>query len=293
VKLGIGLLVAVTALAGARVAKQSLVTTHAEEVSEPFTPTPQAAPFVSLGYREAASDVLFVRLLSYFTDENSNGPAVASLADAIAALDPNFKRIYELGANAMTIARANVDQTVYQRAISLLERGMKRYPDDWHLPYLAGQIYTQDLVTEDPKQRRAWDERGILLIESAIRKPGAPSTAASWAAIMRTRLGQHERAVQGLREMVVLTSDTKTRQRLIDQLAALEEKDRDALALELNESRVRFLKSWYESRKTLPASFFVLLGKRLEPGFDLGVLATGGRDLIGTDESEALEPLGD
>ena len=290
-KLGIGLLVAVTALAGARFAKHSLATTHAAEVSEPFTPTPASAPFVSLGYREAASDVLFVRLLGYISDENSSGPAVANLADAIAALDPNFKRIYELGANAMTIARANVDQTVYQRAISLLERGMKRYPDDWHLPYLAGQIYTQDLQTQDPKQRQAWDERGTLLIEAAIRKPGAPPSAASWAAIMRTRLGQHERAVQGLREMVVLTSDAKTRQRLIDQLAALEEKDRDALALELNESRIRFLKSWYEGRRTVPASFFVLLGKRLELGFDLGDLATGGRDLITAEEPEKLEPL--
>jgi hypothetical protein len=291
VKLGIGLLVAVSAFAGARFAKQSLGTTHAKEIGEPYTPTPGSAPYVSLGYREAASDLLFVRLLGYINDESSSGPAVANLADANVALDPSFKRIYDLGANAMTIARANVDPGVDLRAISLLERGMKRYPEDWLLPYLAGQIYTQDLVTQDPAQRRAWDERGILLIESAIRKPGAPPTAASWAAIMRTRLGQHERAAQGLREMIVLTSDAETRKRLIDQLAALEDKDRDALALELKESRIRFLKSWYDTRRTLPASFFVLLGKRLEPGFDLGDLATGGRDLLGTDEPEKLEPL--
>lgn len=262
-----------------------------EAVAEPFTPSPESAPYVSLGYREAMADYLFVRLIGYFADENSTGPGVANLADAIVALDPNFRRVYELGANAMTIARSNVDQSVYLRAISLLDKGMKRYPGDWRLPYLAGQIYTQDLQTDDPKQRREWDERGTMLIESAIRKPGAPPRAATWAAFMRTKLGQHDRAVQGLREMIVLTSDAETRTRMIEQLAKLEEQDADALAAELDHARIQFLKAWKAERRNLPASFYVLLGKRLEPGFDMGDLATGGRDLIGADEPERLEPI--
>lgn len=290
-KLGIGLLVAVTAIGGARFAKQSIATTHEAAVSEPFTPSPESAPFASLGYREAMADYLFVRLIGYFSDENSSGPAVANLADAIAALDPNFQRIYEMGANAMTIARKNVDQDVYLRAIALIERGRTRFPHDWRLPYLAGQIYTQDLVTEDPKQRREWDERGTLLIESAIRKPGAPARAATWAAFMRTKLGQRERAEQGLREMIMLTSDPETRKRMLDQLAELVEKDSAALELELNGARIAFLKAWKAERRNLPATFYVLLGKRPEPGFDMADLATGGRDLIGTEQLEQLEPL--
>jgi hypothetical protein len=284
-------LVAVTAFAGARFAKDSLATSPREKVETPFTPSPEAAPYFSLGYREAMADYLFVRLIGYFSDQNSTGPAVANLADAIVALDPNFRRVYELGANAMTIARTNVDRDVYLRAISLLERGMKRFPDDWRLPYLAGQIYTQDLQTDDVKQRRDWDERGTLLIESAIRKPGAPPQSATWAAVMRTKLGQHERAVQGLREMIVLTSDSETRKRLIEQLATLEEKDSAALQIELESARIQFLKAWYAERRTVPGSFYVLLGKRLTPGFDMTDLATGGRNVVGADQAEPLEPL--
>lgn len=290
-RISVGLLVAVTAFAGARFARSSLASLPREAVTEPFTPSPHSAPYVSLGYREAMADYLFVRLLGYFSDEDSTGAGVANLADAIVALDPNFRRVYELGANAMTIARSNVDQAVYVRAISLLERGMTRFPDDWRLPYLAGQIYTQDLQTEDADQRRKWDERGTLLVESAIRKPGAPPTAATWAAVMRTKLGQHERAAQGLREMIVLTSDAATRMRMIDQLAKLEEQDAVALRAELESSRIQFLKAWYADRRTVPASFYVLLGRRLTPGFDMADLATGGRDLIGTDEPEPLEPI--
>lgn len=290
-KLGISLLIAVVAFAGARYAKQTIEATQSEETTEPFTPSPAAAPFVSLGYREAASDVLFVRLLGYINDEHSRGPAVANLAEAIATLDPHFLRIYDLGANAMTIARSNVDQDVYLRAIALLEKGMKYAPQDWRLPYLAGQIYTQDLRTEDPQQQRAWTERGLLLIESAIRKPGAPPTAAYWAAITRTKLGQHERAAQGLREMILLTSDRKTRERLLAKLAELEKQDAEALGVELESARIEFLKCWKQDRRDLPASFYVLLGKRVDPSFDLVTLATGGRDLISSVVAEhgALE----
>lgn len=289
----IGLLIAAISLGGARLAKSSISSARRDEVAEPYTPSPASAPFVSLGYREAFADVLFVRLIGYFSDEHSRGPAVASLAETIATLNPRFARIYEMGANAMTIARHDVDQSTYLRAIDLLERGMKEFPGDWHLPYLAGQIYTQDLQTDDANQRREWDERGALLIESAVRKPGAPQQAAAWAAVMRTKLGQHERAAQSLREMILITNNAEARQRMIDQLAKLEDQDADVLRAELGAQRIQFLKAWKRDRRWLPATFYVLLGKRLELGFDLDDLATGGRDLIGTElqrEGE-LEPL--
>lgn len=292
-KWGVSLLIAVVAFGSARIAKHELARRDKESVSEPYTPSPSAAPYVSLGYREALSDVLFVRMLGYFSDDNSSGPAVASLAEAIVALDPKFHRAYELGANAMTIARHDVNESVYLRATALLEKGMHEFPQDWRLPYFAGQIYTQDLQTDDPEQRRKWDERGTLLIESAIRKPGAPTTAAHWATMMRTKLGQHERAVENLKEMILLTNDTAARKRMIEQLAKLEEQDGAALAAELETARLKFVKTWREERRTVPATFYVLLGKRLEPGFDLGDLATGGRDLIGSEQSEPLEPLDD
>lgn len=292
-KWGISLLIVVAAFGTARIAKSELARTEKEGAAAPYTPSPRAAPYVSLGYREAFADVMFVRLLGYFSDENSSGPAVASLAETIVALDPKFHRVYELGANAMTIARHNVDERVYLRATALLDKGMHEFPRDWRLPYFAGQIYTQDLQTTDPAKRREWDERGTLLIESAIRKPGAPPTAANWAAMMRTKLGEHERAVENLKEMILLTNDTKARQRMIDKLAALEEQDAAALATELETLRLKFVKSWREERRSVPATFYVLLGNRLKPGFDLGDLATGGRDLIGAEQPEPLEPLDD
>jgi hypothetical protein len=291
VKLAVGLLIAATALAGARAARTSLSSARSGVIADPYVPSRQAAPYVALGYREAAADVLYVRLVGYFADFNSSADAVAGMAEAIATLDPSFHRIYDMGANAMTLARYGVDQSIYRRAIALLEKGMKEFPTDWKLPYLAGQIYTQDLRSDNPADKRAWDERGTLLIESALRKPGAPQEAANWAAVMRTKLGQHERAVSGLRELILITHDEAQRRRMLEALAQLEEDDSGSVAAEVLEERLKFERTWRAERRTIPQTMFVLLGGRIVPGFDMNALATGGRELLDTSPKEPLEPL--
>jgi tetratricopeptide (TPR) repeat protein len=288
------LLVATLAIGGARVAREAARAGAPEVIAdEPYAPTRDAAPFVSLGYRELFADLLFVRLRGYFGGRDTTANGIAALVEAIVALDPGYRRIYEWGARAITLADRGVDNAAYLRALAVLEAGAQRFPDDWKLPYLAGEIYTQDLQTADPAQRRAWDERGTLLTEAAIRKPDAPAQSATWAATMRTRLGQRQRAIDGLREMLLVTNDDDARARLLDKLAELEQTTRSELAAELLDARRQFEAAWLATRPAVPASTYVLLGPALAPTFDLGDLATGGRDLIGAQPIERPDPLDD
>jgi hypothetical protein len=286
--------VAALALGGARIAREA-AEQRAPRVlpDEPYAPTPQAAPLVTLGYRELFADLLFLRLKGYFGGAENTANGIAGLVEAIAALDPQYRRIYEWGARAITLAGRGVDNRAYLRAIAVLDAGARQFPDDWKLPYLAGEIYTQDLQTKDPAERRAWDERGTLLTESAIRKPNAPAEAATWAATMRTRLGQHQRAVDGLREMLLVTGDAAARARLLAKLADLEDSSAGELAAEVLDARHRFEAAWLAARPAVPASMYVLLGPPLAPAFDLADLATGGRDLVGAQPIERLEPPDD
>jgi hypothetical protein len=292
-RVAVALLLAAGALVGARAAKTAAKSRQeqAAQPEIPFAPSIAAAPFMSLGYREAAADLLYVRMLGYFMNEDSVGAGVADLAEAVTTLDPQFSRAYDTGANAMTLARHGVDRAVFLRAIALLERGTQTFPADWRFPYLAGQIYTQDLESDDPAQRRSWDERGTQLIESAIRKPNAPLQLATWAATMRTKLGQHERAAAGLKELLLITSPGPTRARLIAALAQLEKKDASAVAGEILAERFKFERQWKRERPSVPASFYILIGPRLSIGFDMYDLATGGRDLLVEPVDQEPEPL--
>lgn len=283
-------IVAALAIGGARVAREAAEREAPQVIAdEPYAPAPETAPLVTLGYRELFADLLFLRLKGYFGGRENTANGVAALVEAIIALDPQYHRIYEWGGRAITLAGHGLDNAAYQRAIAVLDAGAREFPDDWRLPYLAGEIYTQDLQTSDAAERRAWDERGTLLTESAIRKPNAPAEAATWAATMRTRLGQHQRAVDGLREMLLVTNDDKARARLLAKLADLENSGASELASELLEARRSFESAWLANRPAVPASMYVLIGPRLTSEFDLADLATGGRELVGTHAIERPE----
>jgi hypothetical protein len=286
---------ALACLAFARGARVVAEAQQHEALTDPYAPSPSSAPFVALGYREAAADALFVRLRGYFGDTESTPEAVAGLCEAIVALDPRFHRTYEYCAGAMTFFaltnRRHGNNAIYLRAIALLETGMREFPDDWRLPNLAGQILTQDLQTDDAAQRQAWNEKGTLLVEQAVRKPGAPAELADWAAVMRTKLGQQERAVRDLREVLLVTTDKTARKALIRRLALLENQNADAIAGEIYEARHKFEREWQSERPTIPAGWYILLGRRPGGAFDPVDLATGGHDLVVIQPEEKLEPL--
>ena len=86
--------------------------------AEPYAPTPAAAPIVTLGYRELAADLLFVRLVGYFGSPDNEAHAMASLGEAIAALDPQFQRPYELAGVAITAAKRGVDNAAHLPSMS-------------------------------------------------------------------------------------------------------------------------------------------------------------------------------
>jgi hypothetical protein len=292
VKLAVALAIAAVGFGTARVARIAANSDQTEQTETPYAPKPGSAPFMSLGYREAVADAMFVRLRGYFGGTGTTPDGVASLCEAIVALDPRFHRAYEYCGGAISyfsMTAHHPDQAVLLRAAALLERGANEFKTDWRIPNLAGQIYTQDLQTTDPAQRRAWDEKGMLLVESAIRKPGAPAELQDWAAMMRTKYGQQQRAIRDLRELLLLTTDAKARKTLIGRLAQLEHQDADAIATEIFEARRDFDREWKTSRPTLPATWYVLLGPRLQPGFDMVDLATGGRDLISSDVAQPRE----
>jgi len=260
---------------------------------EPYAPSASAAPIMTLGYRELAADLLFVRLIGYYGSQDNDAHVMASLAEAIVALDPQFRRAYEFGAVATTSARRGVDNRSHLRAIALLEHASREFPTHWKFPNLAGEIYLVDLQTHDAAQRRAWDQSGALLLESAARKPNSPAASALLAATLRTRLGQQQRAIDGLRELLLLTSDQHARRKIIDQIAKLANQNADEIAQEMLIARKQFEREWNEARPAIPATFYLHLGPPIQPGFDLGSLATGGRDVIGSEGFEPLEPITD
>ncbi|HVV84372.1 MAG TPA: hypothetical protein VHE35_14995 [Kofleriaceae bacterium] len=290
-------LVAAIALAGgARVAgshANHLRKAWPATLDPPFAPSAGAAPFVSLGYREAWADYLWMRALTYFGSDDNTASSTRQLVEAIVALDPHFQRIYAWGGLAMSAVGTGASEDDYLAAIHVLERGAALFPDDYRIPLYAGQIYVTNLHSDDPAKERAWQAAGARWLERAVRVPGAPKGMATLAAHLRTKLGQREQAIRGLRELILYTNDPAQRDKLVKKLASLQGTSSDAIDYELWVAARRFQDAWDRERPELPPSSYILIGPPLPTWFDPADLAVD-RDLIGADEPiEPLEPVPD
>lgn len=291
----IGWVLVAGSIASARLAHDGAVRERGklDVVEEPFAPSERSARLVAVGYNELVADLLYIRLRGYYGGYyETTADAVATLGEAIATVDPYFERIYTYAATAMTLSPHGVTQDTYLRSIALLERGVSLFPRNWDIPLLAGQVYLQDLVTKDPAQRRAWDEKGVALVESAARRPGAPVKATGdWAAVIRSRLGQRDRAISGLKELLLTSNDPDVQRKLTVRLASLQSANADEIAAEIADMRRQFQTTWRQQRPAISATMFVLIGAPLGDTFDLAELAAG--HVLDVGEFERLEPVSD
>lgn len=267
--------------------------TWPKAIDLPFAPSPGSAPYASLGYREMLADLLWIRAVGYVGGDDDRAAGTRALVEAIVALDPRFERVYPFTGAALSAMGTEPSTDDLLASIRLLERGMREFPENCKLPLLAGQVYTVELESDDPEQVARWQLEGARYLERAVRIQGCPKDVATVAAHLRTKLGQRDKAVRDLRELILYTDDRVQREKLIAKLAEIEEGDAAAIAYELAIEKQRFEAAWLANRPEVPPTMYLLLGPPLSPSFRLEDLAVD-RDLIGSEEPiEPLPPLPD
>lgn len=247
-----------------------------------MVPPPEVARFASLGYRELLADITWARTLVYFGSSwagEGDLSQLEQLLDLIVALDPRFKPMYEWAAYAVVFRTGTATQAEYRSSLRYLERAMREFPDDYVYFWMAGSRYYFDLDAPDERTRHAYRERGAALIEEAMRKPNAPPDLATTAANMRSRLGQHERAIESLRQMVMITDNDEARDKMLERLR-VESPD---LADEVERAAIDLTEEWQKNLPSVPLDFYILLGPPPPAVIDFRQLATP-HDLFGAEE---------
>ena len=269
--------------------------------SEEFVllPPAQLAAIAYLGYREAAADVTWARALVYYGSTKAEGSDYRYLekfVDNIIALDPRYKRVYRWAAYAVTFKEDVAKPEDFKTSLRYLEQGMAQFPDDYELFWLAGLRYFLDLPTTDLALAQRNKEHGAELIEQAMRKPNAPPDLATLAASLRTKLGQRERALRELREMILITDNRKAQDKMVNKLRGMMAEGDAGLVDEMVAAKASFERQWLTEMPWAPVTFYTLLGAAPSPVIDLAALAAD-RDLIGiepgdgaaVDEEAAIE----
>jgi hypothetical protein len=180
----------------------------------------------ALGHRAALADLIWMKTLIYYGEElihRGNVKHLYRYADAMLALDPDFKKVYHWVASSAIYRTGTVTIADAQAAIRYLERGTKRFSDDGELAWDLGANYTYELapMLESAPEREAARRKGLDYLEAAVlRNAGPPWLVLQTAGQLRA-LGRNEQAIRHLEDVYAVTSDADVKRQIEAQLIRL------------------------------------------------------------------------
>ena len=204
-------------------------------------PNKDALVWMSLGQREFLADLIWIRALQYNNIKNE-AHMVENFADAMIALDPDFKAVYRWAAVSCVFS-SNITEEKVEHANEYLKLGAKRFPMD---PYYDYSIAINN-ITYYPKVSKAREAQlradAIAHLQIAMQKPGAD---ANISLLISGLLNDDDVSakIQFLQQAVLTEENALNRKQLQTRLVLLSEQS-DASYLILSAKRDQFHRSHY------------------------------------------------
>ncbi len=141
-------------------------------------PSPEQTVVMSLGYRAALADMLYVGvLISYgqHIQERRAFEFVGEYLTTVAELDPKFAEPYRFADTFVILQSKKPTLADYQLARRLFERGLEELPNDGQLWLTAGQYvaYLAPPHLGDPELFKAWRLDGARIMARACELVGS------------------------------------------------------------------------------------------------------------------------
>ena len=152
--------------------------------------SPSVVESLSLGYRSLLADVYWMRAIQYYgrREEADRRPVryknLSTLLDITTTLDPYMIDAYRAGSSFLAEPDP-IGAGQPQEAISLLDKGIARHPEDWRLRFDKGFVCFWYL--------RDFKEAGQIWLKTS-KMPGAPPWMEPLAAMSFSRGGALETA---------------------------------------------------------------------------------------------------
>ena len=192
-----------------------------------YLPPPDWLQVMSLGYRRALADLIWLRALIYFGDEFENKGAVKHVfdyGDSMLALDPDFQRVYRWVGVAGVYTPTGSPREYIERSVDVLRQGAERFPNDGELAWDTGATIVYELL---PALSKAHPDRERLKAEgndymvAAARLGAGPAWLVLTNATALRKLGEKERELRHLEEMYALVRDPKVKAQIETRLSQL------------------------------------------------------------------------
>jgi tetratricopeptide (TPR) repeat protein len=207
-----------------------------------YVTSPTVLKRLSLGYNGLLADIYWTRAVQYFGNKHlvqgNQYALLAPLLEITTSLDPHLVVAYEFGANFLS-PKPPGGAGMPDKAVELIESGIKANPDEWRLYYNEGFVYYLEL--KDYKKASEAFERGS-------KRPGAHPYLVLLAANMAQHAGEYE-----MSRMLWITTFDSTLDKDIKYNAVAHMR---ALEVDAMVSKLEELVSQYENKTgRTPTSF--------------------------------------
>jgi hypothetical protein len=196
------------------------------EVDVLYVPPAEQLAWMSLGYREALADLVWIRAL-IFSGDNLGKTDIASVdryVDAVTGLAPRFQRPYLWGGiTAIYGGQKAIDRDAVDRAIGMYRRGIAQFPESHELLYAYGMLLTQQVASTPgyhQSEREAHAAEGIEAIRRAAAF-GADPLVRQYAATLVAEHADEQLAIQFLESQLAQAKDEDHRRLLRRKLSQL------------------------------------------------------------------------
>jgi tetratricopeptide (TPR) repeat protein len=223
----------------------------------------------TLGFDAVVADLLWAYTVVSFGEDfvkSRNYKWLHRPLDVITTLDPLFEEVYRYGGILLSIQTQQVD-----KSIVLLEKGIKKFPDDWRLYFILGFNYTY--YKND-------DVKAVRYFEKANSLPGHPTYLPRLIGNLYAKMAKTEEvspeekidlAIKFLEEAYEQFKDEKMRAEIVSKIKEL-----------LVEKHTKFLEKVAKSYKEIYGKYPDPLEDLIRAGFikAMPIEPHGGRYVI-------------
>ncbi|MEM6994576.1 MAG: hypothetical protein AAF721_28940 [Myxococcota bacterium] len=196
------------------------------EVDVLYVPPPSTLRPMSLGYREALADLVWIRALVFSGEHIGKADIdfVERYVDAINGLAPRFYRPYAWGAiTAIYGGQGRVTRDMVERSARIYERGLVEFPERHELLYPYGMLLTSQVGSTPgytEQEREAAARKGVELIRRAAAF-GADPLVRRYAATLVSDYATDALAIQFLESQLAAAEEDEHRRLLRRKLSHL------------------------------------------------------------------------
>lgn len=226
-------------------------------------PPPKQLRTLTLGYRAAAVDLLWAKLLlewGMHAQEKRPFPDVTRYIDGILALEPDFPTVYRFIDTLLVYNTIGGTAEDARTARRYLEMGTRERPYDPEIWLLYGQFiaFLAPSFLKDEQEIERWRLDGALAIAHAVEL-GSNSSHSLAASTILGKAGERKASIEHLQRTYVMTEDPEMREQVLLKLRKMQASAESEAAITVVE------REWRGRYFFLSRDAALLIGPRRSP----------------------------